>query len=371
MMLRRILTIAWKEFLHLRKDRILVPFVILGAIGELTIIAWATGQPIQHIDMTIVDQDHSAQSAALIQTLADSPVLDHAHDATSAAQVEQMMAHNQTYVGVVIPPNYGSELMANQKPTVQLILNGADAVTAYTAQTTAQQLINEQALRDARGLQPADYEKDLPQVTVRYNPDLERSYYTLPAEMSFMFYVMTLILAAFAISRERERGTYEQLQVMPYRPAEVVIGKLIVPMIMGYLLFLIMLALTTLAFHVPFRGALPLLLILAVVYLIAEIGKGILLSMAARTQLQAVMLVVGVAMVDMIFSGYAVAVETMSPFMQAVSNIFAIRHWLTIVRGIMLKGVGLDVLYPSLLAIIAIGAVILSVTFWTYRRSVR
>lgn len=370
-MIRRILTIAWKEFLHLRKDRILVPFVIIGAITELTLIAWATGQPIQYIRMTVVDQDHSTQSAALIQTLSDSKTLDHQGNATSAAAVEQLMAKNATSVGVIIPAGYGAALLANQRPTVQLLLNGADALTAYTAEVTAQQLIGQQALLDARGLKPADYQKDLPQVTVRYNPDLERSYYTLPAEMSFMFYLMTLILAAFAISRERERGTYEQLQVMPYRPAEVVIGKLIVPMVIGYALFLIMLALTTLAFHVPFRGSLALLLVLAVVYLIAEIGKGILLSMTARTQLQAVMLVVGVAMVDMIFSGYAVAVETMSPFMQTLSNIFAIRHWLTIVRGIMLKGVGLDVLWPSLAAIVAIGAVILSITFWAYRRSLR
>ena len=368
-MLRHILTIAWKEFLHLRKDRILVPFVILGAIIELTIIAWATGQPIQHIDMTIVDQDHSTQSAALIQVLDQSNELDYRHDAASAAEVEQMMAKNDTYIGMVIPKGYGTALRANQHPDVQVILNGADALTAYTAETTAQQLITEQSLLDARGLQPADYQNALPQLTVRYNPDLDRGYYTLPAEMSFMFYVMTLILAAFAISRERERGTYEQLQVMPYRSSEVVIGKLIVPMVIGYGLFLIMLALTTLVFHVPFRGSLVLLLVLAIIYLIAEIGKGILLSMAARTQLQAVMLVVGVAMVDMIFSGYAVAVETMSPFMQALSNIFAIRHWLTIVRGIMLKGIGLEVLWPSLAAIIIIGAVILSVTFWSYRRS--
>jgi ABC-type multidrug transport system permease subunit len=370
-MVRRILTIAWKEFLHLRKDRILVPFVILGAITELTLIAWATGQPIQNIGMTVVDQDHSAQSAALIQTLADSKTLDHQHDAASAAEVEQLMAKNATSIGVVIPPAYGAALLTNQRPTVQLILNGADALTAYTAETTAQQLIDQQALIDARGLQPADYQNDLPQITVRYNPDLDRGYYTLPAEMSFMFYLMTLILAAFAISRERERGTYEQLQVMPYRSWEVVIGKLIAPMVIGYGLFLIMLALTTLVFHVPLRGSLALLLVLAVVYLIAEIGKGILLSMTARTQLQAVMLVVGMAMLDMIFSGYAVAVETMSPFMQAVSNIFAIRHWLTIARGIMLKGVGLDVLWPSLAAIVVIGAVILSITFWAYRRSLR
>jgi len=370
-MLRRILTIAWKEFLHLRKDKILVPFVILGALGELTLIAWATGQPIQNIDMTIVDQDQSAYSQSLIQTLNDSPDLTYAREAQSLNEVETLMASNKTYIAVMIPKGYGAAIENKEKPTVNVVINGADAMTAFAAENAAKDLITQQALLDVRGLKPSDYENQLPEITVRYNKDLDRAYYTLPAEMSFMFYMMTVILAAFAIARERERGTYEQLQVMPYRSWEVIIGKLITPMIIGYGLFLLMLAMTTLVFGVPMRGSLPLLLILAVVYLIAEIGKGILLSMASRTQLQAVLLVTGVAMLDMMFSGYAVAVETMSPVMQFFSNFFAIRHWLTIVRGIMLKGVGMDVLWPSLLAIIAIGVVILTVTSMTYRRSIR
>lgn len=369
MMLQRILTIAWKEFLHLRKDKILVPFVLLGALAELTMIAWATGQPIENIDMTIIDQDQSIHSQALVQTLDDSAELNYRRDAESLDEVENLMASNTTYLAVMIPEGYGEAIDSSEKPTVDVIINGADAMTAFAAENAAEQLILEQALRDVRGLEPEDYEDQLPEITLKYNEDLDRGYYTLPAEMAFMFYMMTLILAAFAIARERERGTYEQLQVMPYRSWEVIIGKLITPMVIGYGLFLLMLALTTLVFGVPFRGSLVLLLVLAVVYLIAEIGKGILLSMAARTQLQAVLLVTGIAMVDMIFSGYAVAVETMSPVMQFFSNFFAIRHWLTITRGIMLKGVGLEVFWPSLLAIVIIGAVILTVTTMTYRRS--
>lgn len=370
-MIRRILTIAWKEFLHLRKDRILVPFVILGAVGELTLIAWATGQPIENIDMTVVDHDQSQASAALVESLDDSDALTHRRDVEDADEIYNLMDHNTTYLGVVIPEGYGEALEADDKPQVELIINGADAMTAFTAENAAQQIVIEQTLQQARGLAPEDYEDQLPEITVKYNEDLDRSYYTLPAEMAFMFYMMTVILAAFAIARERERGTYEQLMVMPYRSWEVIAGKLITPMLIGYGLFLLMLLLTTVVFGVPFRGSIPLLLVLAVIYLIAEIGKGIFLSMTARTQLQAVLLVVGIAMVDMIFSGYAVAVETMSPVMQTLSNFFAIRHWLTITRGIMLKGVGLDVLIAPLLAIIAIGAVILTLTVWSYRRSLR
>lgn len=370
MMLRRILNIAWKEFLHLRKDRILVPFVLIGALLELSMIAWATSQPIENIDLTIIDHDQSELSAALIHTLDESDELVYRRDAESVEEIHDLMASNTTYAAVVIPQGYGEAIENNEPAQIDVIINGADAVTAFTAEIALEQLIVEQGLRDARGLEPEDYENQLPQVTLRYNEGLDRGYYMLPAEMALLFYMMTVILAAFSISREKERGTYEQLQVMPYRPVEVILGKLITPVIIGYGLFLLMLSMTTLVFDVPFRGSLVLLLLLAVIYLIAEIGKGILLSMMARTQLQAVLLVMTVAMVDMIFSGYAVAVETMSPIMQWLSNLFAIRHWLTITRGIMLKGVGLDVLWPSLLAIVLIGSVILSFTAWSYRRSV-
>ncbi len=205
-------------------------------------------------------------------------------------------------------------------------------------------------------------------LTLKYNEDLERGWYTLPAESGFIFYLFTVVLAALAITRERERGTYEQLLVMPYHSVEVVVGKALAPMIVGFGLFLAMIGLTVFAFGVPFRGSLILLLVLAVIYLMAEIGKGILMSMLSRTQLQAVLLVFVIAMVDMIFSGYAVAVETMPPAVRTLSNFVSIRHWLIIVRGIMLKDVGLDVLWPHVLAIILIGSVIMGITATQYRR---
>jgi ABC-2 type transport system permease protein len=368
-MLQRILNIAWKEFLHLRKDRILVPFFILGALAELTVVAWATGQPIQHIDMTVVDLDQSTQSWALVTRLDESVELDKRHEASSVQDVNALMDHNQTILGVIIPAGYGQALLAHKQPTVSLILNGADSVSAFTADATAEQIIFEQGMRDAFQKEPADYANELPQVTVKYNENLDRANFTLPAEMGFMFYVMTVVLAAIAIARERERGTYEQLLVMPYRSWEVIVGKTLAPMAIGYGLFLTMLALTVFVFHVPFRGSVWLFLILAVVYLMAEIGKGILLSMVARTQLQAVLLVFGVAMVDMLFSGYAVPVESMPQALQGLANLFSIRHWLDITRGIMLKGVGLDILWPHVVAIVLIGSVILGVTATQYRRS--
>lgn len=369
-MARRILNIAWKELLHLAKDRLLVPFFFFGALFELVFIGWATGQPIQNIDMTVVDRDQSEASAALIAELDASDELAYARDAESIQSIYDLMADDQTVVGISIPENYGEALAAGDQPTIDVILNGAQWLSATTAEFATEQLILEAGMRERFGWEPEDYADELPVVTVRYNEDLVRSHYTLPAEMAFMFYMMSMILAAVGIVRERERGTYEQLRVMPYRSWEVIIGKILPPMAISYGLFLAMLGVTTLIFGVPVRGSLPLLLGLAVVYLGAEMGKGILLSLATRTQLQAVLLAVVVAMVDMIFSGYAVAVETMPQAVQTLANFFAIRHWLIIVRDIMLKGVGLEIFWPHVIAIVAIGAVITLVTVRQYRRNV-
>ncbi len=376
-MIGRTLIIAWKELLHLRKDRILIPFFMLGAIAELALLAWATSQPIDDISMTVLDMDDSAESAALMEALVATEALSQQHVCEERGCVDELMREantiiqeKSTTIAVVIPEDYGSDVRERRQPTVRLILNGAQSVAATEAKRAAEQVILEEGMLQAFKMQPEEYADALPQLTVRYNEKLKQGWYTLPAEMGLMFYMMTVAVAALAISRERERGTYEQLLVMPFRPIEVILGKALTPMMVGYGLFLSMLFLTTVVFGVPLRGSLPLLLIMACIYLMAEIGKGVLASMISRTQLQAVLLVFVIVMVDFVFSGYAVAVETMPPWIQTLSNIVPIRHWLIIVRGIMLKDVGLDVLWPHVAALVLIGSVILSFTATQYRRNV-
>lgn len=376
-MIARTLIIAWKELLHLRKDRVLIPFFMIGAIAELTILAWATSQPIDDINMTIVDLDQSAESVALVEALDATDTLEQKHNCADVDCLSDLMTkantvlrENSTTIGIVIPAGFGSNVTGGERPTVEVILNGAQSVAAVEAKRVAEEVIFEQGMREAFNMEPADYAETLPQITVRYNEDLERGWYTLPAEMGLMFYMMTVAVAALAISRERERGTYEQLLVMPFRPIEVILGKALTPMLVGYGLFLAMLFLTTVVFGVPLRGSLPLLLIIGILYLMAEIGKGVLASMISRTQLQAVLLVFVVVMFDFVFSGYAVAVETMPEAVQTLSNLVPIRHWLIIVRGIMLKDVGLSVLWPHVLALVGIGAVILTFTATQYRRNI-
>jgi ABC-2 type transport system permease protein len=167
-----------------------------------------------------------------------------------------------------------------------------------------------------------------------------------------------LLFAALAFSRERELGTIEQLLVMPFSSLEIIVGKSIPVVLVGFTDFLIMLGMIHFAFDIPIRGSLILLMVLAFGYLLVELGKGLVLSVVSHTQHQAFLLVLLVGMVDFMFTGYAAPVESMPPVLRLFANIIPAHHWLTILRGILLKGAGLDILWPNVLALLILGAII-------------
>jgi ABC-2 type transport system permease protein len=212
-------------------------------------------------------------------------------------------------------------------------------------------------------------EQKKPNVTVRYNEKLDRAHYTTPSEAAFVLYIIAIMIAAFMLAREREYGTFEQLLVMPMRPIEIIIGKAIPALFIGFANFLLVLAEMNIIFGIPVRGSLFLLLVLAAGYLFVELGRGFMVAMISRTQNQALLIIMLIAFVDITFAGYAVPVESMPKTMQLLSNLFPIRHWMIILRGILQKDVGLSVLWPQILWLVGLGIVINSVTLWFFDRS--
>ncbi|MFN2188062.1 MAG: ABC transporter permease, partial [Candidatus Promineifilaceae bacterium] len=174
--------------------------------------------------------------------------------------------------------------------------------------------------------------------------------------------------ASMTIAKEREIGTLEQLLITPMRSAELVIGKSIMAVTLGFILFVLMLALVVLGFGVPMRGSLILLLVLALMYMIVELGWGLMISSVAKSQMQALLVAFAVIMVMVIFSGYAFPVDTMPPLMRAIANMFPLKHWLIMFRSILLKGAGLDVIWPQVLAILFLGTLIYTGTILLLRR---
>jgi ABC-2 type transport system permease protein len=208
------------------------------------------------------------------------------------------------------------------------------------------------------GLKSDDVSGFEPSLRVWFNETLSEALYTTPAELALMLEFTVLLFAALSFSRERELGTLEQLLVMPFSSLEIIIGKSIPVVLVGFFDFVLMLSAVHFVFGVPVRGSLPLLLILAFAYLLVELGKGMVISIVSRTQHQAFLLVMMVGMIDFMFTGYAAPVESMPHIIQVVANVVPAHHWLNILRGVLLKGAGLDVLWPQVLALAVLGLLI-------------
>ena len=203
---------------------------------------------------------------------------------------------------------------------------------------------------------------------VWFNEELKASNYEVPSELGFMLVGVALMLASLGIARERELGTLEQLMVTPLRSTELILGKALPVLFLSYLNFLVMLAIVVFGFKVPMRGSWSLLLGIAFFYLLIEMVWGLMISAISKSQVQALLMVFMLMMVEIVFSGYSFPVENMPWLLQRIANFVPIKHWLLILRGILLKGAGVDIFWRELVSLALLGVVINVVTVYFLRR---
>jgi len=372
-MLRRIWSLVIKEFIHLRNDWWLPAFMLIGGASELLLVAWATSRPITNLPLMVFDQSKTAESRAIVIGLENTKTFRAAEQVNNMQAIQEAMDRGQVSAALVIPPEYAEQLRSStDNPTLLVILNGSENAPAQAAKRAIQGLtrdLNQRILIGRLGLSPDQLSGFSPSMRVWFNEQLSEALYTTPAELGLMLEFTVLLFAALAFSRERELGTIEQLLVMPFSSLEIILGKSIPVIIVGFTDFLLMLGMIHFAFDVPVRGSLSLLLVLAFGYLLVELGKGLVLSVISRTQHQAFLLVLLVGMLDFMFTGYAAPVESMPRALQIFANIIPAHHWLTILRGIALKGAGLDVLWPNVLALLILGTLIGTFSMQFVRRA--
>ena len=320
--------------------------------------------------MAVLDYDRSPASRRLVAALDNQQELDACYFPETLADSHHLLDRGEAALVVVIPDGFAADLADEAaEPHVQLISDGSNSIAGSIALRSGDGAVLEFVSdwsfeRGLTAVVPVDL-----RTTVRFNPELNARLFSMPAQMGFIVYQVTLTVASIGLARERELGTLEQLMVIPLRRVEMVVGKAIPALIVGVLNFACMLAVNIHAYDIPMRGSLPLLLALTVVFVTAEIGYGILISSIARTQQQAILLVFVLAMVDMTFSGYMVRIKNLPLALQAIGQVVPFSHYLTIVRGVMLKGAGLSVLWPHALAMAAIGVVVLTVAVRSLSRS--
>jgi len=361
-----------KEFTQLFRDRLLAPLVILGPLSELLMIAWSSSQGIDHLPTAVLDLDNTNASRGLIVAMENTETFD-PYFVDNLDHVTGDIESGRALAAWVIPRGFEARLLAADQASspVQLVVDGSDVMSAQTAVATAGGLVA--SYGQSVAFQPvmagaAQVPLDM-SLRVWFNEEMKESNYMIPSELGFIAAAIVAMLASMAIAKERELGTLEQLMVTPLRSLELVIGKSVMAVSLGYVLYLLMLALVVFVFDVPMRGSLTLLMVLSFLYMLVELGWGLMISAVAKTQMQALLITIAVIMVTIIFSGYAFPVDTMPPFMQVISNIFPLKHWLTVFRGILLKGAGIQDFWQELLAILGLGIIIYTFTIILLRRN--
>lgn len=368
---RRILSLAWKDILHLRNDWWLPAFMLIGGALELLLVGWATSRPITNLPLMVLDQDQSHASRVFVTAVMNTGTFVLEDYVLDEDPIRDAMARGTIYAAVIIPPDYSERIVSGQ-PTVAVLLNGAESIPATAALRAIEGVGAELGLAmtlERMGLDPEDVEGFLPSLRVWFNESLSEAYYTTPAELGLMMEFTVLLFAALSFSRERELGTLEQLLVMPYSRLELIVGKSIPVIAIGFIDFFLMLAIVHFFFGVPVRGSMALLLVFVFGYILVELGKGMVISVVSKTQHQAFLLVLLVGMTDFMFTGYAAPVESMPVVLQYLANFIPAHHWLEILRGILLKASDIRVLWPQMVALIVLGLAIGTLSFRYVRRA--
>jgi ABC-2 type transport system permease protein len=287
--------------------------------------------------------------------------------------IQAAMDRGNITAAMIIPPDFSEKMVdPNGQPVLPIFLNGAESIPATAALRAIEGVvrsIGERITLERLGMDPDQFSGFSPSLRVWFNESLSEALYTTPAELGLMLEFTVLLFAALSFSREKELGTLEQLLVMPFTSIEIIIGKAIPVIIVGFFDFVLMLTMVHFAFKVPVRGSLPLLLMLALGYLMVELSKGLVISVISKTQHQAFLIVMLIGMTDFMFTGYAAPVEGMPKAVQLLANVIPAHHWLEIVRGILLKGSGLQVLWPHVLALFVIGIIITTFSLRFVRRA--
>lgn len=357
-MLARMWQIIVKEFIQFRRDRLLTLFLLTFPILQLVLIARAAGSDVVNLPLAVLDQDRSQVSRGVIQAVDNTEELAVRYFPAGLGQLEELLDRGQATVAIVVPPNFAADLAApGASPQLQVIVDGSNIVGGSVGLGAAEGAVNDYLYRylAGNGLAPAAGSAPLElQTTYRFNPALDYLYNVIPAVSAFIIYQVTLIVASLGLVRERELGTLEQLIVTPLRRFELLSGKAIPAAIVGLISAATILAVATGLFRIPMKGSWSLLCLLTALFVAAEVGWGMMVSAFARTQQQAILIVFPLSMVDLSLSGYLVPVENMPWGLQMISTLSPLRHYITILRNLMLRGADLTNLWPEALALLAL-----------------
>jgi len=375
-MLARLKQMLIKEFIQVFRDKRTRLLLFVPPIIQMLIFGYAATFEIHHVATVVLDLDHSQESRELVSRFTSSPYFDVQEQRTDYRQVGDLIDRGKATVALQINPGFAENLRKGQAASLQVIVDATNSNTALIASG----YINQIALGFAKGYQQDRINRISPQLTERipsvqleqrpwYNPDLRSRWFFVPGIVGSLTLVLVVNLTAFAVVREREIGTLEQIMVTPIRPAEFILGKTLPFFLIGLFDVSLIAVVGTLWFQVPFRGQIWVLFVGAILFLLCMLGVGLLISTVSATQQQALVTSFFFIMPAVTFSGFGFPISTMPQWLQYLTFASPLRYFLIVLRGTYLKGVGMDILWPEMLAMFCLGLGLLTAAVLRFHKA--
>ena len=357
-----------KELTQMVRDRVTLIFALGVPVFEL-ILFGVIDMTAKNIPTVVFDQSRTQESRRLIEQFGATSYLKVNDYARSRAEMQQAIVAGHAQVAIEIPPDYARNLSAGRDADVLVLIDGSDSSVANQALSAANGVVLQNAVRDMIERSGRGPRIDAHPIMM-FNPDMRSANLLIPGLIAILLTFSGTILSAFAIVKERERGTLEQLMVTPVSPLAVVLGKILPYMGLAYGTLLIVLFLMRFLFRVPFNGSVTLLLALSSVYLLALLSFGLLISSRAGSQMEAMQQAMGIMLPSILLSGYIFPLASLPMPLRAIAYALPATHFIRIARGIVIRGASFSDLWEPVLALLAISAVLIAASARAFKKTV-
>ncbi len=368
----RLRAILIKEFIQMRRDRTTFAMMVALPVMQLLMFGFAINNDPRHLPTALMDRDHSAISRALVRSLETSSYLDITHLPESEAEAEALIAAGKINFFIQIPENLSSNIGAGKRAQILILAEATDPSAASGALASIETLVRNGLRRELSGTLSDRAARPSPIEVVmqrRYNPAGITSYNIVPGLLGIILAMTMMLMTAVALTRETERGTMENLLAMPTRPTEVMLGKILPYVFVGYVQTMVVLAAAAFIFHVPMNGAYPLLFMVSTLYIVVNLTIGFVFSTLASSQLQAMQMTFFMLLPQILLSGFMFPFRGMPAWAQFIGEGLPATHFMRLMRGIMLKGAHINDLWADIWPLILMVFVLMTLALIRFRQT--
>ena len=373
--MKRIIHFVTKEFLQFKRDPKMFGLILIAPVIQLVFLGFAANLDVENVKTLVYDMDKSFTSRNFVERFTSSGYFEIKNYVNNYDEVTESLDEAEVTLALVIPPDFEKKINRRETTKVQALFDGSDGnsasisagyVQGITAEYSKKILIDFLHKSGAAFIPASNIDAE---VRVWYNPTLKTRKYMVPAIVGLLLTLITLILTSLAVVKEREIGTMEQLIVTPLKPYQMIIGKLVPFVILGFISVIIVLTSMRFIFNIPVAGSITFLFFASFLYILSMLGLGLFVSTISKTQQQAMMISIFAVMLPMIYlSGFAFPIENMPEIIQYISYIIPLKYFLTIIRGVILKGIGFAELWQDSLVLLFMGTVILILSSLRFKK---